>query len=256
MRGNSGRFRAQFPLPQAAPGPTVPSHMRACLRPFLLLPVLPLALLAPVAHADVAEQARALALQNTRAADGLRVEVEVGQLDPRLKLAPCAQVEPYLPNNFKPWGKTRVGLRCASGEARWNVSLPVTVKVYGRALVAATMLPAGTVVAATDLQEAEVDLAADPAPVLGDAGDAVGRSLLRGLQTGEALRQNQLRARQWFAAGETVELLAKGPGFAVRSEGQALGAGLDGNSVRVRTESGRIVTGTAVAERRVELAVQ
>lgn len=255
MRGNSGRFRAQFPPPRCPAGPTMPSHMKACLRPFVLLCVLP-ALFAPAARADVAEQARALALQNSRAADGLRVEVDVGQLDPRLKLAPCAQVETYLPNNFKPWGKTRVGLRCTSGEARWNVSLPVTVKVYGRALVAASMLPAGSVVGPNDVQEAEVDLAADTSPAVADAGDAIGRSLLRGLQPGEALRQNQLKQRQWFAAGETVELLARGPGFAVASVGQALGAGLDGGSVRVRTESGRVVTGTAVAERRVELAVQ
>ena len=231
--------------------------MRSCLRPALPA-LLALAAALPLAHAeaDVAAQARALALQNSRAADGLRVEVEVGTLDPRLKLAACAQIETYLPSTFKPWGKTRVGLRCASGEARWNVYLPVTVKVWGRALVAASMLPAGSVLAANDLVEAEVDLAADTAPALTDASDALGRSLLRGLQPGEALRQNQLKQRQWFAAGDTVELLARGAGFAVRSEGQAMAAGLDGSSVRVRTESGRIVTGTAAGERRVELVLQ
>lgn len=233
--------------------------MTRCLRPALPALLSALAACLPAAahaEADVAEQARALALQHSRAGEGLRVEVEVGALDPRLKLAPCAQVEPYLPTTFKPWGKTRVGLRCASGEARWNVYLPVTVKVYGRALVAASLLPAGSVLAAADLQEAEVDLAADTAPVLSDAADALGRSLLRVLQPGEPLRQNQLKQRLWFAAGDTVELLARGPGFAVASSGQALGPGLDGASVRVRTDSGRIVTGTAAAERRVELTLQ
>jgi flagella basal body P-ring formation protein FlgA len=70
---------------------------------------------------------------------------------------------------------------------------------------------------------------------------------------GEDLRQNLLRARQWFAAGETVQLVAVGPGFSVQSEGQAITPGLDGSPVRVRTESGRIVTGLPVGERRVEL---
>ena len=41
-----------------------------------------------------------------------RVEVTLGQLDPRLKLAPCDKVKAYLPENAQLWGKTRVGLRC------------------------------------------------------------------------------------------------------------------------------------------------
>lgn len=199
------------------------------------------------------EQVRSLALKSAQPAAGLRVAVEAGTLDPRLKLAPCQRIEPYLPTGFKPWGRTRVGLRCLEGPTRWNVYLPITVKVYGQALVAATLLPAGSVLSAADLREAEIDLAADPSPVLTDPAEAVGRTLLRTLSAGEDLRQNRLRARQWFAAGETVQLVAVGPGFAVQSEGQAISAGLDGTPVRVRTESGRIVTGLPVGERRVEL---
>ena len=65
-----------------------------------------------------------------------RVEVLVGQLDPRLRLAPCERIEPYLPPNTRLWGKSRIGLRCAQGPSHWNVFLPITVKAYGRALVA------------------------------------------------------------------------------------------------------------------------
>lgn len=196
---------------------------------------------------------QALALQSVRPADGLRVEVEVGRLDPRLKLAPCAQTEPYLPAGFKAWGKTRIGLRCLQGPVRWNVTLPLTVKVYGKALVAATMLPAGSVLTEADLAEAEVDLAADAAPVLTDAQPLLGRTLARGLAPGEALRQPHVRPRQWFAAGQTVRLVAVGPGFEVHAEGQAMSPGLEGSPVRVRTEGGRIVTGLAVGDRRVEV---
>jgi flagella basal body P-ring formation protein FlgA len=225
-----------------------------------LLPIAFLALCAaaplraeePVSAA-LAEQARVLALDSSRAPDGLRVEVEAGTLDPRLKLAPCERIEPYLPPGFKAWGRTRVGLRCLQGAARWNVFLPLTVRVYGRALVAATALPAGAVLGAADLREAEVDLAADASPALTDTAAALGRVLTRALNPGEALRQQQLRPRQWFASGDTVRLVALGAGFAVQGEGQAIGPGLDGQPVRVRTDSGRIVSGVAVGERRVEL---
>jgi flagella basal body P-ring formation protein FlgA len=190
-----------------------------------------------------------------RALPGMRVEVEVGQLDPRLRLAPCQRVEPYLPAGAKPWGRTRVGLRCLQGPTPWNVYLPVTVKVFGRALVAGAALPAGSVLAAQDLREEEVDFAAGPGSAITDAAVAVGRALARPLAAGEALRATDLKARQYFAAGQTVQVVAVGDGYQVSSEGQALSPGLEGRLVRVRTDSGRVVSGVAVAENRVEIAL-
>src|SRR5512134_4162882 len=46
---------------------------------------------------------------------GTRVEVEVGALDPRLKLGPCARITPYLPTGTRLWGRAQVGLRCDEG---------------------------------------------------------------------------------------------------------------------------------------------
>jgi flagella basal body P-ring formation protein FlgA len=180
------------------------------------------------------------------------VEVEVGQLDPRLHLAPCERVQPYLPNGSKPWGKTRVGLRCEQGATHWNVFLPVTVKVFGRGLVAAAALPAGTTLAETDLREEEVDLAVGGSAIT-SAQAALGRTLLRALNPGDALHQSDLKLRQYFAAGQTVQLVAVGSGYQVSGEGQALTPGLEGQTVRVRTDSGRVVTGQAVADHRVEI---
>ena len=61
--------------------------------------------------------------------------------------------------------------------------------------------------------------------------------------------------RQWFAAGDSVRLVATGDGWHISGEGQALAPGLEGQAVRVRTESGRVVNGMAVAERLVEVAL-
>lgn len=184
-----------------------------------------------------------------------RIEVQVGKLDARLRLAPCTQVLPYLPAGTRPIGRTRIGLRCAQGPSAWNISLPVTVKVWAPALVAATVLPIGTRLTAQHLSRAEVDLAerSDPALLLPDA--AVGRTLARGLAPGEALRRDDLKLQQWFKAGDTVRIMATGPGYAVSSEGLALGPGLDGQAARVRTEGGRIITGIAAGNHRVDLSL-
>ena len=200
---------------------------------------------------DLEQQVRQFALE-AGATPGMRVEVLVGALDPRLRLAPCERVEPYLPAGTRLWGRTRIGLRCAQGRTPWNVYLPLTVKVFGRGLTAAAALPAGTVLASADLRTGEVDLASGAAPLLIPEA-AIGRTLARPLTAGQTIRQDDLRARQWFAAGDTVQITAVGQGFSVSGEGQALGPGLEGRKARVRTDSGRIVVGLPIAERRLEL---
>lgn len=183
----------------------------------------------------------------------LRVEVSAGALDPRMRLAPCAQVQAYIPAGHRPWGRSRLGLRCAQGPVAWKVSVPLTVRVFAPALVAAQPLAAGTVLLAQHLRTEEVDWAERDSPVLASDSAALGRTLAMAVPAGGALRQEQLRKRQWFEAGDPVRLVALGPGFSVSGEGVAMAAGVEGQTVRVRTESGRLVTGTAVGPRRVEI---
>ncbi|MFO1216908.1 MAG: flagellar basal body P-ring formation chaperone FlgA [Burkholderiaceae bacterium] len=205
--------------------------------------------------APLAERVQQFAQQAARAgAPDVRVQVDLGALDTRLKLAPCARISPYLPSGTKLWGASRIGVRCDEG-ARWNVYLPVRVKVYAQAVVLRQPLAAGTVIEPAHLAQAEVDLAAEPAPVLRREADVLGRALARPLASGAAVRQSDLRARQWFAAGDVVRIVARGAGYAVVSEGQALAPGLEGQTSRVRTEGGRIVTGRASGPRQLELTL-
>ncbi|MEQ1806258.1 MAG: flagellar basal body P-ring formation chaperone FlgA, partial [Burkholderiaceae bacterium] len=146
---------------------------------------------------------------------GRRVEVLVGALDSRLRLAPCRRTQPYLAGSARLWGRSRVGLRCVEGTVTWNVFVPVTVKVFGSALVAAAALPAGHVIATTDLAQAEVDLADNPSNPLTEPARAAGRSLVRPVSAGQVLRESHLRPRIWFAAGDEVRLVARGSGFQV-----------------------------------------
>lgn len=230
-------------------------------RTALLLCLLGLWLNLSSAHAQAAldpalvERVRQLAETAARAAapEGTRVAVEIGTLDPRLRLAPCREVQPYLPRGVSTWGRSRIGLRCLDGVARWNVTLPVRVAVFGRVVVASTPLPAGVALTQEQLALAEIDIAAEPGAVFTDPEALIGRTLARPLAAAEAVRAPALKARRWFAAGETVQVHAAGPGFAVVAEGQALEPGLEGQDVRVRFDSGRIASGRAVGERRVEL---
>lgn len=202
-------------------------------------------------------QVEPLATQATQAAfagrPGLRVEVIPGSLDPRLNLAPCNKVQPYLPAGHRAWGRTRIGLRCVDGPVAWNVTMPLTVKVYAPALVARQPLSAGTTLSAEHVEEAEAEWTASDSPVFTDIQGLLGRALTRPLAPGQAVRESDVRRRQWFAAGDPVRLRVSGQGFSITGEGTALTPGLEGQVVRVRTEGGRVVVGRAMGERMVEV---
>jgi flagella basal body P-ring formation protein FlgA len=207
----------------------------------------------PLLTPQFQQQVQALTAGQIAAPAHARIEVSAGSLDPRLKLAPCNRIEPYLPAGARLWGATRVGLRCTDGPVHWNVYLPVTVKVWAPALVAAAPIAAGTELTGRELMLTEVDIAASPGATFEQASALIGRKLATPLAPGAPVRADMLRLRQWFAAGEPVVLVARGDGFSVSGSGEALGPGLDGQQVRVRTEGGRIVVGLPVGERRVEI---
>jgi flagella basal body P-ring formation protein FlgA len=173
----------------------------------------------------------------------LRMEVSVGALDPRLQLAPCAKVEPYMPPGTRLWGKSRLGLRCVSGSTRWNVSMPVTVKALGRAWVAKSNVPAGTVLTAADAIEAEVDWADDASPVVANRDNWIGQVASRSWVAGQTVRQAMVKPAQVFQAGTQIRVLAQGVGFQVLSDGQAVTAGVVGQPAKVRLDSGRVMSG-------------
>ena len=196
---------------------------------------------------------QAVAAARPPGAAPLRLVVSVGTLDSRLTLAPCAQVEPYLPAGTRLWGKGRLGLRCTDGKARWNVFLPIQVQAFGPAWVVRGDVPAGKVLDAGDAVQAEVDWAQDSASVLADMEMWLGQTATRALGTGQTLRAGMVRAPQVFQAGAMVRVVARGAGFAVTSDGQALSAGILGSQARVRMEGGRILTGIVTDTRTVRV---
>lgn len=185
----------------------------------------------------------------------LRMEVQVGQLNPRLKLAPCARVEPYIPPGTRLWGRARLGLRCMDGVSKWNVFLPVSIKAYGPAWVVRNALTPGAVLTARDVTEGEVDWAEDPAAVLVDPSQWLGQVAAKPMAAGQALRTSSVKPAQAFAVGALVRVVAQGKGFSISTEAQALTSGVVGQLARVRLENGRIAAGTVLDNKTVKIEI-
>ena len=183
----------------------------------------------------------------------LRMEVAVGELDRNLRLAPCERIDVYLPPGTRLWGKTRLGLRCLQGQARWNVFLPITVRAFGPAWVIKGSVASGSVLSELDAMLVEVDWAENNSPIVANVADWAGQSATRALTTGQALRQDMLRAAQVFQAGAQVRVLARGAGFEIATSAQAVSAGIVGQSAKVRMDNGRVMSAQVLDARTVRL---
>ncbi len=182
-----------------------------------------------------------------------RVEIRFGELPKGTRLKPCQKIEPFMANGTRLWGRTTIGVRCVSG-ARWSVALPVTVRVFGKALVAARQLNARVPLAASDVQMAEVELSRQAGQPLTNISAVDGQMTTRPVRAGEPLMRHHVALAPTIAAGDPVRVIVSGRGFTVTATGAALAPGSDGQPLRVRTASGKILVGT-LRGRTVEISL-
>lgn len=200
-------------------------------------------------HERIRGAALAFAQAQTRNLPG-QVSIQIGTIDPRAVLRACATLEAFLPGGSQMIGKTSIGVRC-NERPGWSLFVQATIRVSATLLVANRPLSQNTVLSEKDfsLQSGELG---QPG-ILTDPAQAVGKTLKFGIGAGQVLRQDMLRAPFVVTQNQTVEVKVQGKGFTIRSAGQALNNGMEGQNVQLRMASGQIVNGTASGNGSVEV---
>ena len=176
-----------------------------------------------------------------------QVSFSLGTIDPHLNLPACRRLEPFVPAGGRLWGQASVGVRCNS-QASWILYVPVSIKVMANVVHAARPLAQGQTVGPADLTLQKMDLSLLPGGILTEPTQAIGKTLVSSIASGQPLRQDLLRSPPVILQGQTVKLQALGRGFNVSSEGTALAAAAEGQVVQVRINSGKIINGIAHAD--------
>ena len=181
-----------------------------------------------------------------------RVTVEVGNLDPNLKLAVCADVNVFIPNGNRPWGRTSIGVRCTAPSA-WTIYMQANVNVESQYWVAASPLVQGQVLTSSDILVETGDITQLPAGVVTEPAQAVGRTVNMSMRAGAVLRQDMLKQSPVIQQGQTVTLISIGQGFSISAEGQAMAKASEGQVVQVKVANGQLVSGIAHQGGKVEV---
>lgn len=170
------------------------------------------------------------------------VEIKSGLVDPQLKFTQCDHLEVSLPPGGKLWGNGTVAVRCEQPE-KWSLYVPVQVHVWADVVMSARALPRGETITSNDLAMQRLDLTQLQRGVFTDLQQVIGKVTKTAVSGGTPLRGDLLRAAAVVLQGQQVRVVFAGNGFHVSSEGRALGNAGVGESVQVRTASGKLLKG-------------
>jgi flagellar basal body P-ring formation protein FlgA len=131
--------------------------------------------------------------------------------------------------------------------------LPIRIHAEGTWWVARHALSAGHLIAPADIVEQRGNLEGQPANIMFRASDILGQRLTRDIAAGKPLLPNLLRQQWLLRAGQTVEIVASGRGFHIRSQGKALDHAAANGKVRVQTRNGQTLNGVVTAEGHVKI---
>ncbi|MBO9331389.1 flagellar basal body P-ring formation protein FlgA [Achromobacter xylosoxidans] len=157
-------------------------------------------------------------------------------------LTPCDAMSPFLPSGMKLRPRMTVGVRC-NAPAPWTTYVQATVSVPGQYYVAARPIAAGQPLSPDDLASRDGDLVALPRGAITDPQAVAGMSAAYRINAGQTIRSASLRSAQSVLRGSNVRINARGNGFVVSSEGEALENAAPGSMVQVRTANGQVVSG-------------
>jgi flagella basal body P-ring formation protein FlgA len=173
--------------------------------------------------------------------------ITAGQLDSRLRLAPCQQsLQASIPASGTPRARMTVEVRCPAPS--WKLYIPVTIEVETTALVLTRPMSRDEHVTAADVRIQTLRLAGTGSTHLDNVEQLQRRHLKRPLAAGQPLTAEVLVPDLLVRRGQLVTLLFATDQMEIRSQGKALSDGGAEQRVRVQNlTSSRIVEGTVVS---------
>ncbi|GGX77941.1 hypothetical protein GCM10007160_01460 [Litchfieldella qijiaojingensis] len=231
----------------------LPTLLRRLLTAIALLSLVTTVTLTPV-RADntalITERVHAFLYER---ASELGSEVNIEAHPPSAHLPDCENPQPFLPNASQPLiGRVSVGVRC--GEQGNQVRyMQATLAVIGEQVVASQAITRGTIIDADMLALRPAELSRLPRGAITDIQQAIGMQAARPIREGSTLTEHQLQPVTLVERGAKVRIEARGQGFAISREGEALDSGAMDSEIRVRLNNRDVLRARVIGHNRLEV---
>ncbi|MBF0218365.1 MAG: flagellar basal body P-ring formation protein FlgA [Gammaproteobacteria bacterium] len=198
---------------------------------------------------SISDAAYAFLLQQF-ADSGSRTQIEMGQLDTRLKLQRCENaLEAFLPDGFSIQSSTAtVGVRCV-GVKPWTIFVRATVKRLETVVVALRPLTRGDVIARSDISLAERDITLLHGGYFMTPDEVIGQEVTRTIIADMVVSQAMVKLPLLIKKGDEVIIVARTSGLSVKMRGKSLMDGEKGATIRVMNLSSKREVSAVVVDR-------
>ncbi|MFY1667382.1 flagellar basal body P-ring formation chaperone FlgA [Pseudomonas sp. Pseu.R1] len=183
-----------------------------------------------------------------------RYEIEVKQLDPRLRMPHCDKdLTATLESPAQPIGRVTVKLRC-EGSSPWTVFVPAQVHLFRNVVTVVRPMKRDAIVTEGDVALRERDVSLLGQGFLDSLDQAVGQKLVRPTVIDQILTPVHLEQPQMVRKGDQVVISARSGSMSVRMPGEALSDGGFNEQIRVKNlNSKRVIKANIVAPGQVEV---
>ncbi|MEQ7919570.1 flagellar basal body P-ring formation chaperone FlgA [Xanthomonas sp. WHRI 1810A] len=183
-----------------------------------------------------------------------RYEIEVKQLDPRLRMPFCdKELTASLESPAQPLGRVTVRVRCEGGSP-WTVFVPAQVHLFRNVVTVVRPMKRDAIVSDGDVALRERDVGLLGQGFLDSLDQAVGQKVVRPTVIDQILTPVHLQQPELVKKGDQVVIIARSGSMSVRMPGEALSDGGFNEQIRVKNlNSQRVIKANVTAPGQVEV---
>ncbi|AKT29810.1 flagellar basal body P-ring formation chaperone FlgA [Pseudomonas syringae pv. actinidiae] len=190
----------------------------------------------------------------TNQIDG-RHDIQVKQLDPRLRMGACDKDLTATLESPRPVGRVTVRVRC-EGSSPWTVFVPAQVRLFRNVVTVMRPLKHDAIVSEEDVALRERDVSSLGQGFLASLDQAVGQKVVRQMVIDQVITPVALEQPQMIHKGDQVVIIARSGSLAVRMPGEAMSDGGFNEQIRVKNlNSQRVIKANVTGPGQVEVAM-
>ncbi|NHB92865.1 flagellar basal body P-ring formation chaperone FlgA [Photorhabdus cinerea] len=201
----------------------------------------------PMAWSNPLSQAITHYFQQIHRGNHHNVSVEIRTPEQQWPQCELPEIQP--PIGGQNWGNISLPVICH----QQRKFIQVAVSVTGNYLVTRRALSRNDVLSEKDFQVRSGLLEKLPHDLIFNKNEIKNSVAVRNVPLGQVLTRNMLRRPWAVRSGQNVVVIVQGDGFQIRNEGKAINNAATSDKVRVRMNSGHVITGQALENGSVKI---